>query len=194
MTTRHFLVSAALCLVLAACTGVPIRSLPRLMQLPKDLLDANPAELMVALQVDARMVPAAGAAPMLSIKVEPREPGGFEVIDKKLPMQVAVTASSNLGLEAPTAGRRWLLYSLPAVTQLELMRIQETIKHARAQPQHKSGGSVGVGITQDALAVTDPALSHTRWETWLQIRQRDGFFEVWSGTLAQVQKSADAKR
>ncbi len=183
----------ALCLVLVACTGVPLRSLPRLMQLPKELLDANPTELMVALQVDARMTPPAGAVPMLSIKLTPREPGRFEAIDKQLPMQVSVASSSTMGLEAPGAGRRWLLYSLPVSTQLELLRIQGIMQRARAESQGQGGGTISVGVAQDSLAATDPALAHTRWETWLQTRQRDGFFEVWSGTPAQLQKSAGGK-
>lgn len=190
---KRFLYGLALCLALAACTGVPLRSLPRLMQLPKALLDANPAELMVALQVDARMTPPAGAVPLLSIKLAPREPGGFEAIDMQLPMQVSVVASSTLGLDAPGAGRRWLLYSLPAATQLELVRIQDIMQRARAQAQGKGGGTLSVGVAQDSLAATNPALADTRWETWLQIKQRDGFFEVWSGTPAQLQKSAGGK-
>ena len=190
---KRFLYGLALGLALAACTGVPLRSLPRLMQLPKELLDANPAELMVALQVDARMTPPAGAVPLLSIKLAPREPGRFEVIDKQLPMQVSVATSSTLGLDAPGAGRRWLLYSLPPATQLELARIQGVMQRARAESQGKGGGTLSVGVAQDSLAVTDPVLAHTRWETWLQTKRRDGFFEVWSGTPAQLKKSAAAK-
>lgn len=67
---------------MAACGGVPLRSLPRLMQLSQQLLEANPAEFRVALQVDARLVPPAGAVPLLIIKVEPRTAGEFEAIDK----------------------------------------------------------------------------------------------------------------
>lgn len=183
----------ALGLALTACMGVPMRSLPRLMQLPKELLDTNPAELMVALQVDARMTPPAAAVPMLNIKLAPREPGRFEPIDKQLPMQVSVAASSTLGLNAPGAGRRWLLYSLPPSTQLELVRIQGIMQRARAESQGQGGGTISVGVAQESLAATDPALADTRWETWLQTKQRDGFFEVWSGTPAQLRKSASAK-
>lgn len=190
---KRLLFGLTLCLALAACMGVPLRSLPRLMQLPKELLDANPAELMVALQVDARMTPPAGAVPMLTIKLAPREPGRFEAIDKQLPMQVSVAASSTMGLDAPGAGRRWLLYSLPASTQLELVRIQGIMQRARTESQGKGGGTLSVGVAQDSLAATDPVLAHTRWETWLQTRRRDGFFEVWSGTPAQLRKSAGGK-
>ncbi len=176
--------------VLAACTGVPLRSLPRLLQMQSEFLDANPAEFIVALQVDARLTPPAGAVPMLIIKVQPREPGAFEAIDKKLPLQLAVASMSTLGLDAPPAGRRWLIYSLPAPTQIELLHIQGAIRKAKAMAQGKGAGTLSMGVEQDSLAVTDPVLANTRWETWLQTRTRDGFFEVWSGTPAQLRKAA----
>lgn len=193
-----FLASATLlaaCLGLAACGGVPLRSIPRLVQLQNEMLDANPAELMVALQVDARLAPPANVVPLLILQMKPREPGAFEAIDKKLPLQLAVTSSSTLGLEAPAKGRRWLIYTLPPTTQTELKRVQSVILQAKNQPHGKGGGSLSMGIEQDSLAagITDPTLAHTRWETWLQSKQREGFFEVWTGTPAQIQKLAAAK-
>lgn len=179
---------------LAGCSGVPIRSLPRLMQMQSDVLDMQPAEFMVALQVDQRLVPPAGAVPLLLIKVVPRATGAFEPVDKKLPLQLAVASQSTLGLDAPPAGRRWLIYSLPAATQAELRRIQGLIRQARALPNNRGSGSLSVGVEQDSLAVTEPALVNTRWETWLQTKQRDGFFEIWTGTPAQLQKLAAEKR
>lgn len=179
---------------LAGCSGVPIRSLPRLMQMQSDVLGMQPAEFMVALQVDQRLVPPAGAVPLLVIKVVPREAGAFELVDKKLPLQVAVASQSTLGLDAPPAGRRWLIYSLPAATQAELRRIQGFIRQARALPNNRGGGSLSVGVEQDSLAVTEPALVNTRWETWMQTKQREGFFEVWTGTPAQLQKLAAERR
>ncbi len=180
-------------LLMIACTGVPLRSVPRLMQLNQQLMDANPVEVMVALQVDARMAPPMGAAPMLHLKVTPREVGAFEVIDKKLPLQLAVASTGTLGLSAPGNGRRWLIYSLPVASQTELKQVQNAIKAARNNPQPK-GGSLSVGIEQDSLIIQDPALSSTRWETWLQAAQHEGFFEVWSGTPAQLLKMAAEKR
>jgi hypothetical protein len=177
---------------LSACGGVPLRSVPRLMQLQSQLLEANPAEFMVALQVDARMVPPPGAAPLLVIKVTPREPAAFAAIDKKLALQLAVASGATQGLEPPPAGRRWLLYSMPAATQAELRQIQDTIKRAKAGAQ---GGSLSVGVEQDSMAaaVTDPTLANTRWDTWLQTQKSDGFFEAWSGTTAQLKKLSDKK-
>jgi hypothetical protein len=187
---QRLLLSLVLCATLVACSGVPLRSLPRLMQMSGTLLDASPAEVMIALQVDARMVPPANAVPMLIIKVTPREPGAFSPIDKKLPLQVAVASAATLGLDAPPLGRRWLVYSMPASTQAELQRIQATMRQAKA---NATGGSLSLGVEQESLAVavTDPALADTRWETWLQMKKADGFLEVWSGTPAQLKKSAD---
>jgi hypothetical protein len=181
---RLFVLIAAL-LLLASCGGVPLRSVPRLLQLQSQLLEANPAEFMVALQVDARMVPPPGAVPLLVIKLTPREPAAFAAIDKKLALQLTVASGATLGLESPSAGRRWLIYSLPAATQAELRQIQDTVKRAKAGSQ---GGSLALGVEQDSMAaaVTDPALANTRWDTWLQTRNSDGFFEAWSGTLAQL--------
>jgi hypothetical protein len=66
---------------------------------------------------------------------------------------------------------------------------------AKANPKFKSGGTFGIGIEQASLAaaVTVPALADTRWNTWMQVNQRDGFFEVWSGTVAQIRAAAAAK-
>ena len=189
MTMKRLIFSLVLAALLAACSGVPLRSLPRLMQMSGALLEASPAEVMVALQVDARLAPPASAVPMLIVRVTPREPGAFTPIDKKLPLQVAVASASTLGLDAPVLGRRWLIYSMPATTQAELQRIQTTIRQAKA---NGIAGALGMGVEQEslALAITDPVLAETRWETWLQMKKVDGFFEVWSGTPAQLQKLA----
>jgi hypothetical protein len=196
---KRFFVLAILCLslfALAGCGGVPLRSVPRLLQLQSQLLEANPAEFMVALQVDARLTPPAGAVPLLVIKVTPRETGAFAAIDKKLPLQLSVASGAALGLEQPPAGRRWLLYSMPASTQAELRHVQDVIKRAKAAANGSGAGSLSVGVEQDSLAaaVTDPVLTNTRWDTWLQTRQSDGFFEAWSGTPAQMKKAASEKK
>lgn len=187
---ERLILCLVLCATLVACSGVPLRSLPRLMQMSGTLLDASPVDVMLALQVDARLVPPANAVPLLIIKVTPREPGGFVPIDKKLPLQVAVASAATLGLDAPPLGRRWLIYSMPATTQAELQRIQATMRQAKA---NATGGSLSLGVEQQSLAVavTDPALAETRWETWLQMKKADGFLEVWSGTPAQLKKAAE---
>jgi hypothetical protein len=185
---RTFLTLAlAVTLALAGCTGVPLRSIPRMLQLQNELLESNPAEFMVGLQVDARFVPPAGAVPALIIKIQARETGAFETVDKKLPLQVAVVSGAALGLDAPANGRRWLIYSMPLSTQAELQRIHVLMRQNKAQGK---GATMGIGLEQESLAVTDAVLANTRWDTWLQVKQRDGFFEVWSGTLAQIRNAA----
>lgn len=190
---KRFFFCLMLSVALAGCSGIPLRSLPRLAQLSESLLEANPADFMVALQVDARLVPPPGAVPRLIVKLTPRDPTAFDPIDKKLPLQLAVVSSATLGLKAPPAGRRWLLYSMPPATQAEMRRVQALVRQAQAAPEKKRGGSLSVGVEQASLAVSDPALSRTRWDTWLQVRQSEGFFEVWSGTPEQLRRAAQAR-
>jgi hypothetical protein len=175
--------------MLAGCMGIPLRSMPRLMKLQGELLDANPAEFMVAIQVDARMVPAAGSAPVLKLAIQPSQPGAFEAIDKKLAMRITIASANSLGLATPPPSRRWLVYSLPPESQAELLRIQDYFKGLQSRGNEKRGGSVTIGIAQDGIAVKDPALANTRWESWLRTSQREGFYELWSGSLADLLKA-----
>lgn len=187
--TRRSLILAAGA-ALAACGGIPLRSLPRLAQLSGQMLDANPAHFMVALQVDARLTPPAGAVPYLLLKLTPKVAGAFEPVDKKLPLAMSSTGGATLGLDAPGPGRRWLVYSLPPATQVELQRIQATVRLAQAQPGYQRGGSLAMGVEQNELAVADPALARTKWSTWMQIQQNEGFFEVWNGTPEDIRRLA----
>lgn len=188
--TRRSLILAAGA-ALAACGGIPLRSLPRLAQLSGQMLDANPAHFMVALQVDARLTPPAGAVPYLLLKLTPKVAGAFDPVDKKLPLAMSSTGGATLGLDAPGPGRRWLVYSLPPATQAELQRIQATVKLAQAKPGYQRGGSLAMGVEQTDLAVADPALARTKWSTWMQVKQSEGFFEVWNGTPEEIRRLAE---
>lgn len=185
-----FVALLTLASLIAACTGIPLRSIPRLMKLQEQLLDANPSEFMLAIQVDARVTPPAGAVPILQMAIKPATAGAFEPIDKKLPMRFAIASGNSLGLATPTTNRRWLIYSLPPESQAELQRLQASFKRLQAQGGSNRGGSLALGISQEGLAVRDPALANTRWETWLQTTRQEGFFELWSGTIADLLKQA----
>lgn len=189
---RSTIIAILLPALLAACGGIPLRSLPRLLQLQDTLLEADPAQFMLAIQVDRRMSPPPGAVPYLQLSVRPKEPGAFEPIDKRLPMQWTDQSASALGLAAPAAGRRWLIYSFPPESQAELSRIQDHFKRIQAHRSDKRGGSLSVGIAQEGVAVNDPALANSRWESWFQTSRRDGFFELWSGTVGSLLKQANA--
>ena len=186
----------AICFVLAvmlvACGGIPLRAIPRLMQLQTELLNANPAEFMVAVQVDARIAPPPGAAPVMQLDIRPREPGAFAAIERKLPMRLNATSANSLGLAAVGINRRWLIYSFPPESQAELSRIQAFIKKLQARSDGKDGGSIAVGIAQDGVAAKDPALAKTKWESWLQTSRREGFFELWSGSVEELLKQANS--
>jgi hypothetical protein len=157
------------------------------MKLPSELLNAEPAEFMLAVQVDARMVPPPNAVPTLDIHLQPRPPDAFEAIERKLPMRMSVSSIPALGLIAAPADRRWLIYSFPPESQAELARIQAYVK--RVQTERK-GGRLSVGIAQGGIAADDPAFARTRWESWLQTSRKDGFFELWSGSIDELKKQA----
>ena len=175
--------------LLVACGGVPLSSMPRLMALQGELLSANPAEFMLAIQTDESLVPPPGSTPTLNIDIRPREEGAFERVERKLPMRVAVAAAP-AGVPRAGSGRRWMVYSFDAESQAELARFQSSFKRIQAERQGKSGGSLSVGIAQDGLAADDPRLAATRWESWLQTKRQAGFYELWSGTLGELKAQA----
>jgi hypothetical protein len=181
--------------LLSGCGGIPLRSIPRLIKLQDQLITLNPAEFMVAIQADTRMLPPVGGVPTLNIAIQPKQVGDFAPVDKKIPMQLALSNGPALGLDRPATGRRWLVYSFPAASQAELAAIQATFKRIKADNDangRKGGGTFTVGIAQENVAMADPALDNTRWESWLQTSAKEGFFELWSGTVADIK--AQAKR
>jgi hypothetical protein len=179
--------------LLSACMGIPLTSVPRLLKLPDQLLTLNPAEFKVAVQFDDRMLPPAGSSPTLDISIHPKNPADYAPVDRKIPMHLSVSNGVALGLDRADSGRRWLLYSFPAASQAELAAIQNQFKRIKADNDakgNKGGGTFTVGISQDSMVVPDNKLDGTRWETWLQTNAKDGFFELWSGTVAQIKAQA----
>lgn len=183
--------------LLAACAGVPLMAVPRLIRLQSRLLDLDPGELMVAIQLDARLAPPVSAVPSLQIAIRPAEPGAFEAVERSLPMRLERVSTNDLGLRAPSAQRHWLLYSLPPASQAELRQIQSTLRRIRAEREGRSGGSLSLGISQEGMAPDDAAWAASRWETWLRASRTEGFWEVWSGSVGELlaqARSASARR
>jgi hypothetical protein len=187
---KRYIACFVLAATLAGCGGIPLRSMPQLMALPGRLLDANPAEFMLAIQADARMTPPPGAVPVLHLAIRPREAGAFEPVELALPMRLAVSSDNADGLARVPAQRRWFLYSFPPESQAELVRVRDQFKRVQEQQKGKGGGSVSIGIAQEGVAARDPALADTRWESWLRTSRKDGFFELWSGTVAELLNQA----
>lgn len=177
--------------MITACAGVPLRSLPQLMRLQSEVLEANPAEFMLAIQVDVRMEPPPDATPILQIAIRPSEPGAFKAIDKRLPMRFTIASTGVLGLAPPSENRRWLIYSLSPESQTELLDLQHSFKYIQSQKHDKQGARISIGIAQDNVATKDPSLANSRWESWLQTSQREGFFELWSGSIAELLRLAE---
>ena len=105
------------------------------------------------------------------------------------------TALRSFGLQAAPLGRRWLIYSFTPESQAELVRIQTAVKRLQQDKQAgsgpgKGGGRTYIGIAQEGIAARDPAFANTRWESWLQTRQSEGFYELWSGTVGALLKQA----
>ena len=186
LANRIILLCFALALV--SCGGIPLRSVPKLYALKSQLLDANPAEFMVAIQADSRLTPPAGSAPELTLVMRPTEPGTFPEIDRKLAMRTSPWSPGLKGLEAAPSNRRWLVYSFTPESQAELSRIQAQFKRIKEERKGKSGGTMQIGIAQENVAAKNPELSNTKWESWLQTSKADGFFELWSGTLGDLLK------
>lgn len=173
--------------------GIPLSSVPRLYRLQSQLMELDPAQLQVAVQVDARLVPPAHAVPTLKIQIRPAKAGAFEEIDRSLPLSFESGAATPAGLKPPGTQRRWMVYGMPPASQAELRQIQERFRRLRAQGSSTGGGSLSLGLEQKGLAPNDPAWRDTRWETWLQTSKAEGYFEVWSGTVADLSKSGSGR-
>lgn len=140
-------------------------------------------------------------------QLRPNVNNAFEDINKKIPLNLAnagPTTDANLlpvslGLQAAPNGRRWLIYNFAPPAQAELTQIQNTIKKlindkkAGTGPG-RGGGKISVGIAQDSMIGRDAAFANTRWESWLQSRKAEGFFELWSGTVGGLLKQTGLGR
>jgi hypothetical protein len=191
LRTKLLLAFVSIGFLVSACSGIPVRSIPRLLNLQNELLVLNPADFKLALQIDGNLVPRLDSVPLLEISLKPTKAGGFEPYSKKLPMRFEASASPT-GLTPASKNRKWLIYSLSAESQIELSALQLRIKRLMAEKSSNGGGSLAVGIHQDGLAPDDTRLANTRWDSWLQTDLKSGYFELWSGTVGDL-KAASQK-
>jgi hypothetical protein len=174
---------------LSACGGIPIKSIPRLLNLQNEVLNLNPRELKLAVKVDAQIVPPASSVPMLEISIKPAREGGFGPVSKRLPLQFE-SSSSPTGLSPAEKDRKWMVYALTVESQEELRLLQATIKKLMAERSSNGGGSMTVAMHQEGLAPEDPRLANTKWESWIQTDSKTGYFELWLGTLRDLKAAA----
>jgi hypothetical protein len=131
-----------LAMALSGCSGIPLRSLPKLAALQNELLDANPAEFALAIQMDARIKPPAGTVPELQLAIRPARPGAFEVVDKKLPMRLTVTPAGQMGLAPAGKGRHWLVFSLPPPNPRRNWPASRPISNVSKRRRHTTAAAV----------------------------------------------------
>lgn len=177
------LATALLALLLSGCGGIPLASMPKLIALQGKLLDADPGEFMVAVQADARLTPPPGSSPVMHLDLKPAREGTWPPVRKMLKMHLAGWSADLKGLKPAPANRRWLVYSFTPESQAELRRLQEEVRKHRGAGR---SGTLSIGIAQEGLAVRNPELGNTRWESWLQSSRAEGFYELWSGTLGDL--------
>jgi hypothetical protein len=170
--------------LLAACGGIPLRSLPQLSRLGATILQDDPADFSLAIQVDKRMVVAADAAPVLILKITASDANPPSPMDRRLPLILSSVATS--GLPEPGAGRTWLVYTLTPESQQEVLRMRESYRSAKLA----RSVTISAGIEQEGLAVKNAALATTDWESWLRTSRVDGYFKLWSGQVGDLVKHA----
>lgn len=166
---------------LAGCAGVPLATMARLATLrPDDLLAADPRQVSVALDVDARVKPAAGRAPVVDLALEPVDPAAFAPLELALPSEPDPTPVRDLGLAAPAPGRHWLVYRLTEPAARDLALAQATMRRAR-EAKHK--GRLSLEVRNDWIAEFYPVARGSAASTWLRLARADGYFELWSGRI-----------
>lgn len=182
-----------ICALLAGCSGVPLGSVPRLLALRTELLVADPAEIMLAVEIDERLVLAKGGVPTLDVDVRPEEPGAFEPIHRAVPMRLKAVGTLPPELPRAGPGRHWLVYDFAPESQKEFASLQARIKQIRSDRQGRTGGSLSVAVTQDGLAPSESKLGRTLWQSWLRTSAKTGFFEFWTGSLDDLKAARERK-
>lgn len=176
-------------LLLAACAGVPMSTIARLVSSPEArLLESDPAELAFAVLLDKRMA-SPSSAPVLEITAAPRVAGGFVPVDEKLPMQRLNVAATALGLPRAGDDQQWFVYVLPESGRLRMRQLQAGFKQLRqsSKADGGKGGTLSIGVKFEGLANTPSELAKTRLETWMRTGLDEGFLKMWAGSHAEMQ-------
>jgi len=182
---------AALALVatiaLSACAGIPASTMVRLAAFDTGrLLTLDPGDLIVAINADASVQAIEQSPTTFELRLRPRDPTAWAPVDRSVPMHVIpMQAAFELPPAAP--GRRWLLYSFDERGAELLREVQRQFRELKDRKQG-NGGSVGFGIGREWLAENYPRLRDTSVQTWLRLDRNEGFFELWSGRIRDLEK------
>ncbi len=181
----------ALITSLAGCMGVPIRSLPHLMSLQTEIMTANPAEMMFAVQTDATVPFPRDGAPVLILIAAPVTKDAFATLRAELPMQQMTSSNAAaLGLPTQRTGQQVRVYGFSPEAQAKIAQVRKEFTQLREQAKGKGGGTLSVGMSQEGLLTDGAQFERAQWESWLQMTKAKGFFALWSGTMADLRKQA----
>ena len=70
-------------------------------------------------------------------------------------------------------------------TARQMAELQQKLRDMRAAKQK---GSLAIGVRIEGIAEAVPQYATTRIETWMRVAAADGFFELWSGRIADAGK------
>ena len=188
MTRSRFLAAALLAATafLAGCAGVPLTTSVRMLAKGNDyVIGADPAQLRIALNVDERIKAAVTAPPMLHLVVRTEAAHPAPDFVRDIPLVAASGDAAQLGLPVAGAGRAWMAYQLDAAGARQMAELQQKLAAMRAGKQK---GTLAIGVRIDGVAEAVPQYATTRIETWMRVATADGFFELWSGRIADAAK------
>lgn len=182
---RRSMLLATAALALAACAGVPMRTMAKLaLAGPDEFLGADPRDLRVALDVDARVKPQPDRVPMLDVALVPTSGAKRSW---SIPLEPDPASAGAQGLRAPRDGRHWLVWRLPEPGVRDFREMQAALKAMRAKDE---SGSLAITVRQDWIGDGWPALKRDRIETWVRTRTADGYYELWSGRVGEAMERA----
>jgi hypothetical protein len=183
---RRRAVLVALGLALAGCAGVPVTTVARLATKGPDyLLDAQPLDLRVALDVDERIRAAATKPPVLVVVLKSADSDAAPVVERNIPLAVDTAPAAGQGLPPAGAHRGWLVWRVDPAGARQFAEVQQRLRDMRAAKQK---GSLGLGIKLDGIAEAFPQYMSTEIATWMLIRPEDGYYKMWSGRIVDATK------
>lgn len=173
-----------LTLVLSACAGVPLSTMAKMATFKgEQLIDVEPAQFYVALNVDARIQPSTTRTPKFQISIKPKDEKGFDPVEMEIPFQLVAVDPAKMGLDPAQPGKKWLLYGFGSEGIKELKAVQDKFRAIRADKNRPKGGHLALGVSQDWVGEMYPQYKNTYLESWLRLNPKDGFFKLWSGRV-----------
>jgi hypothetical protein len=172
----------------AGCAGVPLATVAQLaMKGQGYLADADPAQVRIALDVDARIKAAAIKPPSLNLVLKPEGADAGATFTRDIALVPDATDSTRLALPAAGAGRGWLVYGFDAAGARQMAELQQRLREMRSAKQK---GSLAISVKVDGVEEAFPQFAATELATWMRVAAADGFFKLWSGRIADASKKA----